>query len=50
MKIKKIDLWLKRSSNAAENTKKEVKKKAKTEPREYGQCQAEYVFKGFTFF
>jgi len=42
-------LWLKkRSGNTAENTEKEVEKKAKTEPTKYRQYQEEYVLMGFT--
>ncbi len=43
VKIKKVDLC-----NTVENTEKEVKKKAKTEPTKYRQYQEEYVLMGFT--
>ena len=40
--------WLKRSSNAAENTKAVVPKKAKLEPEKFRQYSEEYVLIGFT--
>jgi hypothetical protein len=40
--------WLKRSSNAAENTKAVVPKKAKLEPEKFRQYSEEYVLMGFT--
>ena len=40
--------WLKRSSNAAENTEAVVPKKAKLEPEKFRQYSEEYVLMGFT--
>lgn len=43
-----MESWLKRSSNAAENTEKQVNKKAKPEPTKYQQYMEDYVLMGFT--